>query len=354
MPKVALITFHNSLNYGALCQTYATCKILKRFAAEVILIDIRIEENYSLLQKCMGLWRNFKLWRFRRIFFPQKTKYYKTIEALKKCPPLADIYLVGSDQTWNHDITKSLTEAFYLDFGDISIPRIGFSVSFGKDNWYNVDGGHKEYVRKQLELFKSLSVRESSGVLICKEELNVKASHTLDPTLLVDDFKELTGQITPSNNIVSYKFIGDDDYYQCLKNIGLNLDKDIILLGKMKPVKGFKYYYPQSVKIWIKKIASADLVFTDSFHGITMSIIYQRNFIAFVGDPQRLGRITSLLSSLGLEDRLYLQENYNHEKIIEMSLKPINYKFVQNKLNDLRQFSLDFLQNALCDKFKTM
>ena len=42
--KVALLTFHHSFNYGAVCQTYATCRALQRLGYDVEIIDLRIVE----------------------------------------------------------------------------------------------------------------------------------------------------------------------------------------------------------------------------------------------------------------------------------------------------------------------
>lgn len=50
--KVALLTFHRSFNYGAVCQTYATCHLLKKLGCDVRLIDLRIREHYSFCNVC--------------------------------------------------------------------------------------------------------------------------------------------------------------------------------------------------------------------------------------------------------------------------------------------------------------
>ena len=52
--KVALLTFHHSFNYGAVCQTYATCRALQRLGYDVEIIDLRIVEKYSLVQRLFG------------------------------------------------------------------------------------------------------------------------------------------------------------------------------------------------------------------------------------------------------------------------------------------------------------
>ena len=103
------------------------------------------------------------------------------------------------------------------------------------------------------------------------------------------------------------------------------------------------YTYAQGVIGWIREIAAADIVFTDSFHGVALSILYKKNFIAFIGNPLRSGRIKNLLRDLELEDRLYEKSTYELEDLVKLCELPINYEKVDLKLNDLRTKSLDIL-----------
>ena len=52
--KIALITYHRSLNYGAVLQTYATCEILKKMGHEVLLIDARMHQYCSLYRRVIS------------------------------------------------------------------------------------------------------------------------------------------------------------------------------------------------------------------------------------------------------------------------------------------------------------
>ena len=50
MKKIATITFHRALNYGAVLQTYALQSVLEKLGAEVEVIDYRssyLEKHYS-------------------------------------------------------------------------------------------------------------------------------------------------------------------------------------------------------------------------------------------------------------------------------------------------------------------
>lgn len=114
--------------------------------------------------------------------------------------------------------------------------------------------------------------------------------------------------------------------------------------GKLKPIRGFRYRYPQGIARWIESIAAADLVLTDSFHGVALSIVYRRNFVAFVGDRSRIGRIRSLLSQLGLEDRLYSGTQIDMRSVRLLCDTPIDYVAVEERLNRLKTVSIGFLR----------
>lgn len=42
--KIGLITYHFSVNYGAIMQCYATCRALKELGHEVKIINLRQEQ----------------------------------------------------------------------------------------------------------------------------------------------------------------------------------------------------------------------------------------------------------------------------------------------------------------------
>lgn len=63
--KVALLTFHHSFNYGAVCQTYATCRALQRLGYDVEIIDLRIVGECN----SNSVWFLFRLNLYKYNFF---------------------------------------------------------------------------------------------------------------------------------------------------------------------------------------------------------------------------------------------------------------------------------------------
>lgn len=344
--KVALLTIYNVINYGAELQAYATCRVLEKLGCDVELIDLRL--NYSkapLLSRILYWKQNHSFKMFRRFAFPKKTCRYQSLEALKQNPPIADLYLVGSDQVWNTDITREIASAFFLDFGADSIKRASYASSFGSEEWK----GKPEITRialKRLKEFVGVSVREQSGLEILKNKFGIESVLVLDPTMLFDGYSALAGEVKQKNEIVCYKFIQNDDFFSVGRYISSKLQSPIRILNSNNRVhRGYKYNYPSGVKEWVKSIAESSFVLTDSFHGLAFSIIYRKQFIVFVANPNRIGRLQNLLEMLGLEDRLY----YSYDDIYANDnwKKTIDYAMVETKLNELRKKSWNFLYKII-------
>lgn len=106
-----------------------------------------------------------------------------------------DAVIVGSDQTWRPKYSPNIYD-FYLDFisKDKRIKRIAYASSFGVDDWeYSAEETKK--CAKLSKLFDGISVREQSGIDLCKDHLGVDSELALDPTLLLnkDDYVTLIG-----------------------------------------------------------------------------------------------------------------------------------------------------------------
>ena len=88
-------------------------------------------------------------------------------------------------------------------------------------------------------------------------------------------------------------------------------------------------------------IKNAKMVVTDSFHFMVFSIIFHKPFWAIVDGP-RASRLRDLLSYLQLEDRIF-----NDSLSLEDMDKEIDYDKVDKLIKEKREYSLNFLREAL-------
>ena len=90
---------------------------------------------------------------------------------------------------------------------------------------------------------------------------------------------------------------------------------------------------------FVSIIYNAEYVLTNSFHATVFSIIFKKNFTSCARGKSS-GRITELLSSLGLEERFNLESN---GCIIAIN----SYDKVHQLLADMKTESMIYLENAL-------
>ena len=119
-----------------------------------------------------------------------------------------DAIVVGSDQIWRKQYVcesfKLPIESSFLDFAKHwDIKRISYAASFGTEEWEYNDEQTKN-CRVLIQLFDNVSVREKSGVALCKDYLQHNAKVVLDPTLLLkkNDYLKL---LNKNINIKAYE-----------------------------------------------------------------------------------------------------------------------------------------------------
>lgn len=346
--KIGILTFHGESNYGAFLQTFALSEVLKRLECNVQIIDFRLPVLSqgiikNIFKEILVNQRIFASARAK--FFKLTTENYSDSNELKEKLPAMDLFIVGSDQVWNEEITKEFRNTYFFDFLPDEKKRISYAASFGAEEWlYNESDN--EQLKVFLDKFHAISVREKSAVQFCKEKMGLSAFQVLDPTLLLDDYSKISGSNIPEkNNIVCFKFVTDESFFEFARELGRVIDKKVVLLNNNRPVKNINSIYFPSIKKWLEIIGGASLVVTDSFHGLCFSILYRRQFIVIPGNKERFIRLYSLLELLGLTCRIF----YSYEEVLSSDKwrEQIDYAAVYDKLERERANSISFLQRCI-------
>lgn len=346
--KIALITYHYSCNNGAVMQTYALCRYLKENGHEVSLIDIRQDESEKqpLLVKIVKFFIfGYRIRKIVKKYYPTLTNRYLTIDELKKDPPKADCYIVGSDQVWNPAISKEQMLAYFLDFGGDDVKRVSYASSFGVSEWPLKDPEIIKKVQSLLARFNHIAVRENQGREICKNTFGLDAQVVLDPTFLNYDYKEFNEEVKLSNDFVCYKLNRTEDFWQYVKNVGDIIGSKPLLLNYNYPKGGFVYCFPPSLRTWMRKLAGAKFILTDSFHGIAFSIINRKQFVVILNDDGKNSRLIDLMNAMGLQERVF---NKVEDMLENRSwLKPIDYSVLEPVIRKQIEQSRAYLKEAL-------
>ena len=377
MRKVGVITFHDSINYGALLQTYALQRVIGElgYVAEVINYHNTNENNNHLNKLRSFTWHNFlrpifggNLRRRRsnqfRIKYYRLSKQYNSRIDIVTSPPIYDAYITGSDQVWNPNITGG-DASYFLDFAPKKAIKISYAASFG------IEYIPQDYIDEftiLLNNLDSISVREINAKKIINSlPITKQIKVVLDPTLLIDSNKweELIAEDKDEVNekyILCYYMPGNKEICNGIKSIASKLSKEtgleVINIGK-KEYSKLKFwernYIEEGPLEFLRLFKNAEYVVTNSFHGTAFSIIFNKQFYIPIkvnsDETKRLNsRIISLLSLLDLKTQLI---PYNDvDKVKSFSSKDIDYKFVNEKLSSEQKKSFKFLKSSLSNTKK--
>ena len=115
--KIGLLTFHDTLNYGSLLQTYSTYRAIEEIGENVVLLDYRCaeladREAIKPLRSCKSvsdfvkgiLWNPSKkkkhrqFWNFIKTHMNLTQTYY--IDTISEANDISERFVVGSDIVW--------------------------------------------------------------------------------------------------------------------------------------------------------------------------------------------------------------------------------------------------------------
>lgn len=369
--KIAIMTQPLGTNYGGIMQAWALQQVLKKQGHEVVTIDRQPDDRgclyhllrlgYRTVQKALGrrkapinLEKHFpEIFQHTNAFVQQHLSMSEPLDSTEKLKAhfereQYDAVIVGSDQTWRPMYSPNIGN-FFLDFlQDKNIKRIAYASSFGVDEWEFTEDQTK-YCAPLARKFDAISVREDSGISLCKKYLGVDAEHVLDPTLLVDrsTYQALfEGKEMPDKKGI-YTYILDKSEW---KSQVVELAKKELNLPQFSHqpkekysdnmVGDWKSCLMPSVEDWLKGFSDADFVITDSFHGTVFSIIFEKPFISLVNKERGGARFYSLLKNFGFENRAI--SSFDNQELINIINRKSVFNLIENDFSILKEQSNSF------------
>lgn len=336
--KIGIITIFNVPNYGAMLQCYALSKFLKDLGHDVFLYDVPFNKTNKFLHHLKRSLCLRSMTNFISDYLPPYTNDLSTP---------ADIYMVGSDQVWNTEILHKETEKYMLSFVPTGKKKVSYAASFGTEKW--TDERTFERAKELLRDFSYITVREQSGVELLKTQFGLKAFQVLDPCFLLKDYSEIIRNQTIENTdtLVVYKLVYSYEWYLQAEKMTEALNCKLSELnGRYLKNRGdFHGFNIKSVSVsqWVSSIAAAKYVVTDSFHGCVFSLLHQRQFVIVPGIKSRSTRLSSLLSALGLADRIA----QTMEEALSILEQEIDYQKVTPLIEKLQTESKSHLSRML-------
>lgn len=351
--EVGILTFQypENRNFGASLQSYAHLILIKKINSNVKIINY-YKNNYSIKSKIISLLENKNFIDFNKKFLKLTCKINLN-EDLKFLNKEFDIFIVGSDQVWRDRYLNKKTKHYFFDFVDDNKKKIAYAASFGVDYW---EGDQKltEDIKSLIKRFDHISVREESGINICKNTFGIdNVVCVLDPTLMIskEDYQPILDDWKDKSHLKK-KYIAHmllDDTKELKKesqNIADYLKSDInYIKGKSFKIFGKEITFYNKVSQWLTYLKDAELVITDSFHCTVFSLIFHKKFVVVANKTRGIARLETLLSKVGLQDRFFTDiKDVLKSGILD---KEIDYNEVDKKLEVHRKYSMDFLKKAL-------
>lgn len=214
--KIGVLTFHQSINNGAVVQCYSLCKRIKQeFPNDIVeVVDYQmpiVEDLYlislrkyfrgtfaSKAKKSIRLLQNpFALKQLedrRRAFLSvrnvlplshKKIFSNDTNELFEYINDNYDIVIAGSDAIWNYNL-RGFPNPYFLD-ASIKCPKLSYAASCYGMNYEKIDETRRSIIKNILDSYCFLGVRDCESEQFIKFiRCNREGTHTCDPTVFLD------------------------------------------------------------------------------------------------------------------------------------------------------------------------
>ena len=352
--RVGLVTWHYYSNFGSALQAYALQETIKKMGYPVEIINYRnpkfgkVNKTKELAKRMLqkvsgrnlcGYFRSFQYKYFRQ------TRLVQDKDALPELAQRFDIFVCGSDQIWAPNAFNSV---YMLDFVPAGKKKLSYAASVGLTE---LPTGYAEKYARLLSDFSAVSVREEAGAKLLRKSCGITAQTVLDPTLLVTagewEKLENTAAVTNKKFIFCYFLNAKHRYMSLVKDYAEKNGYEIIGFSENKNDAEWMTLVNIGPREFLWLIHNAETVFTDSYHGTIFSLLYHKKLVSFErfssSDPIcQNSRIYQLNDYFGLDGIIV-----NDAKIDEIKIKDLDYSEFENRLEKLRENSLDYLSKAL-------
>lgn len=344
---VGIVGWWFASNYGSALTYYVLGKSIEQMGKSVIFIPVPQLNNHNwdvdtqIVEKFMA--KHFRI--------AKKRQY----DNLKEVNQFCDSFLLGSDQMWTESTTKLVGYSFFLDFVDKEKKKIACATSFGASK-FNSDLKMRYTARDYLKQFDAISVRENSGVEICRDKFGINAEQIIDPIfwegekvfdeiIIKNDCNDL-----PERYLLCYMLDPECEKRDLVQYVAKKNQLKILTVFGLKEYEGAKNNWnigaiveKPTIEEFLLLIKNCEFLLTDSHHGTCLGIIFHKNYFAIGNEKRGIDRFTTVAKKLGTTDRiLSLPTNYD---VIDQ-ISEIDYKEVDARLNQEVMRAKEWLINA--------
>lgn len=328
--KIGILTFHKSINYGSVLQSWALSKVIsKRFVVEIIDYE---PQNYEFLYANYRQWNSWNNIKYNLKRMPLSSALNNQQQLFKKfrdkqLPLSREKYnynngcdikeeykgiVVGSDQVWNIR-AKDCDPIFFLPF-NYSGNKVSYACSINDTDY--TEKNLPSNLASEICDFDFISIREESGKnkleqFIAKQK---KVYTLLDPTLLCNSSEYdslLNDRIVDGKYIFLYNVWTSEVGIQAAKFLSEKLNMPVYTIMTASNVKEINLLKKSGILVDTVRTSPSDFlnffkyasyIVTESFHGTAFSLIFEKPFVC-VSNRTNDERLNNILTLVGLKDR---------------------------------------------------
>lgn len=365
--KIGILTFWwSNDNYGQLLQCYALQKYLRDAGHDAFLIRYDSRNDFirtPFILRCLKALNPVLLCKFlrhkiqykinskklleeskindrhfddfRAKYIVQSENVYTSYNQLKENPPEADVYIVGSDQVWNfyeHRLNqcRNLVHAYFLDFGSKQTKRISYAASWSCSD---LRPDIFEEISPLLKKFDYVSVREKSGINLCRKCGYDTAEFRCDPTLLLlaEDYrsmyKENYGTSKRKNPYLFLYMLNNvcDFEIQKVYEFAERKNLEVVYVTGNGKIDRYEKTFA-TIPQWLSLIDNAEYVVTNSFHCCVFSLLFEKKFGVVPLTKTLAGmnsRIETLSEIFGIKPRWIMEDEGGVFSVLEEEVNPV-------------------------------
>lgn len=367
MRKIGIISLNTHTyfnNYGAILHSFAFYHFLKKEQIESEILDYvpPMLEHWNLSAPWKSLFR-MKSKRFVKYFLLQwpyrvrKKKIDSFIKtnmgmtevsynhsSLEKAELPYKIMICESDVIWSNGFWD---DAYFLALRSMeNVKKIAYSPSMAD---CKISKEKSEKLRGYLDNFDFISGRESYECEFLKNYTEKDVKHVCDPVFLLeqDDYNAIAADRMVADNYLLLYLPADNNKYlrDCARLYAKEHLLKIVEVDSRLNIKiDHKCFITAGVEEFLSLIKHCSVCFTNSFHAVCFSVIFEKEFYAFSRATK--GKVEDVLNTIGLTDR-FAGENF-------VEKNKIDYGVVRECLGTWRQECQNWILKAIrtCDNEK--
>lgn len=346
MVKIGILTYHRSLNYGAVMQaSVLASEIKRRFPnTEVEIIDYmskRMDRYYKMITLYRGKESVFHI--------KERLQMYMAFQRGLKELPLSkqklisddtekvyhwldgryDIIIVGSDAVWNYH-TRGLPNP-YFPSGDVKCKYMSYAAScngLGISDFNEIKASDRDLIKASLQNFSYIGVRDLQTEAFVHSILpQAKVYHNCDPSLLSQNLvhadrssliKKLEEKYHYDSKKPTIAFMLSNHNGTIKRELAKRIkeyygDKyQTVSLYSYNPYADIPYIADLTPQEWSIIFGLFDITISKYYHGTLFSLLNGTPVVTVGAEKSIAGmpnKITDVMERLGILDCYFPTEN---------------------------------------------